>query len=1080
MRRCIATIAFVVALPLSLMAGSFVWTGEALDDEWDTDANWRGGSVPPIDGTAAVTLGPTNGATQGISHLSIGPDQDILTLTFTGTFQPYELSGGGDGTTLTIRGGLQYAPGGPAQSISDSDLQIALPQSQTWNVAAGSLTVYGNLSTNSEVTLTKRGAGELRLAGYGYMNSFDGTVLLKEGGLSLSTNYALGSGTLIIDGTDSTPWLGAGDYGSVMLFNAVELKGGTFQTRLHEALSLVGTVTLSADTTIAPQNHTPLYLSGTVTESGGARVLTVDGPGLVVLDGTGTYTGGTVVAHGALIFGNVNDIPPEGELRPTGDGYIGLGTPTADLVETYLPRFDKAGTTGIIGFDTDPTYDSANEFSGDVDLTGFAADVRLASTTRAILSGSLTPQGDTYRFGGGGGWIEVQSRLEDAGASEPRSLSVVSSADAPLTVRLNPRPQDTTDVYSGGTTVTQSALIFGPDGLPPAVYVANTLQPDLHLGPGGYIGLEDIGDLSTLNDFLARFPADTAQGIIGFDASGGSVTIYNASAVDLTGFTDPTFYLGTATAAAIMDTIQLPPATDAYRFAAYKGGELTVAGPLSNSEFTTRRVIIGDPDVPATFNDPTGANSGSLSTVKLMGNSGYTAGTTLYAGRLLVSQTNSADQPTTALGSGPLTVEPVNFTHDASLRPVLELGALTLSNPIVLNADLGLEAWADTNYTLTGSISGTGALFATTNPGTITLAGDNSFTGGITIGSGSVYGGKVIFASDTAAGGGVLTIESGTAEFTSAHPVIHGLAGNDYGDPVHLDSGVDELTIDQDVDTTYSGTIDANESAIVKTGTGRLTLRNANDYSGGTTVSGGTLVAGDNDALGSWRVTVDGGRLEAEHGTAISNRLNLVAGSIGGTGTFDLPNRLVIGANQMIAPGSRELSIPGTLTIGANGITFYSNGTYRWQLQSVAGGEGIGSDLLSVYDSGASLDSDEGVIAAGELVIDTSSGPFVVQPFSLGADGAHGSVTDFDPSRFYSWIIASASGGIVGFDTANLFVDTSQFLNVLDGGTFSLGLDGNGTKLRLDFTPVPEPSTWVLLGLGLAGLLLRARRRWSG
>jgi hypothetical protein len=59
----------------------------------------------------------------------------------------------------------------------------------------------------------------------------------------------------------------------------------------------------------------------------------------------------------------------------------------------------------------------------------------------------------------------------------------------------------------------------------------------------------------------------------------------------------------------------------------------------------------------------------------------------------------------------------------------------------------------------------------------------------------------------------------------------------------------------------------------------------------------------------------------------------------------------------------------------------------------------------------------------------------------------------------------------------------ASFLNPLGGGSFSLTLDGENNALFLNFTPVPEPSTYALLSLGLIGILLTAggwRRRLAG
>ena len=92
------------------------------------------------------------------------------------------------------------------------------------------------------------------------------------------------------------------------------------------------------------------------------------------------------------------------------------------------------------------------------------------------------------------------------------------------------------------------------------------------------------------------------------------------------------------------------------------------------------------------------------------------------------------------------------------------------------------------------------------------------------------------------------------------------------------------------------------------------------------------------------------------------------------------------------------------------------------------------------------------------------------------------------------WLVAFASSGLSGagnLATANIFTaannGTSGFSNPLAGGSFSLvqgntgGSPGTTNEVYLKFTAasaaiVPEPSTWALALLGLAGLAIVAIR----
>ncbi len=73
-------------------------------------------------------------------------------------------------------------------------------------------------------------------------------------------------------------------------------------------------------------------------------------------------------------------------------------------------------------------------------------------------------------------------------------------------------------------------------------------------------------------------------------------------------------------------------------------------------------------------------------------------------------------------------------------------------------------------------------------------------------------------------------------------------------------------------------------------------------------------------------------------------------------------------------------------------------------------------------------------------------------------------VNDFDPALSYTWPIATAAGGIEGFDPARFQIDPTGLQTIADG-TFALRQSDN--SLQLTYTPVPEPDTALLLGLAL-------------
>src|SRR5690606_32985243 len=117
-----------------------------------------------------------------------------------------------------------------------------------------------------------------------------------------------------------------------------------------------------------------------------------------------------------------------------------------------------------------------------------------------------------------------------------------------------------------------------------------------------------------------------------------------------------------------------------------------------------------------------------------------------------------------------------------------------------------------------------------------------------------------------------------------------------------------------------------------------------NNYTGTTTISGGTLVADHSAAFGTGAVTVNGGTLLVTHNAAISNPLNLVSGILGGNGGVQTAT---IGSNFTLAPG-----LTGSLgTMSFGHLELAGGGTLEWHLQDPAPSEGLGWDQVNIFSA---------------------------------------------------------------------------------------------------------------------------------
>ncbi|HGB2414683.1 TPA: autotransporter outer membrane beta-barrel domain-containing protein [Salmonella enterica subsp. enterica serovar 4,5,12:b:-] len=208
---------------------------------------------------------------------------------------------------------------------------------------------------------------------------------------------------------------------------------------------------------------------------------------------------------------------------------------------------------------------------------------------------------------------------------------------------------------------------------------------------------------------------------------------------------------------------------------------------------------------------------------------------------------------------------------------------------------------------LENTLSGSGSLVKT-GTGELTLSGDNTYSGGTTItggtltadhadslGSGDIDNSGVLKVGEgdlenTLSGSGSL-VKTGTGELTLS-------GGNDYSGGTTIIGGT--LTADH-ADSLGTGAVAnsgvlqvgegelentlSGSGSLVKTGTGELTLSGDNSYSGGTTIIGGTLTADHADSLGTGAVA-NSGVLQVGEGE-LENTLS-GSGSLVKTGTGEL------------------------------------------------------------------------------------------------------------------------------------------------------------------------------------------------
>ncbi|ECD0762312.1 fibronectin-binding autotransporter adhesin ShdA [Salmonella enterica subsp. enterica serovar Jukestown] len=299
------------------------------------------------------------------------------------------------------------------------------------------------------------------------------------------------------------------------------------------------------------------------------------------------------------------------------------------------------------------------------------------------------------------------------------------------------------------------------------------------------------------------------------------------------------------------------------------------------------------------------------------------------------------------------------------------LDADTSAMPDYLTINAGVDANDNTNYELSTGLSWyAGANSARAAHGTFTVDADSTFTVTSeldeTTATSDWDGSKL-----TKQGDGTLILSN---------------TGNDYGDTV-IDGGIlaakdaaslgtGDVTIAESATLALSqGTLDNNvtgEGQIVKSGSDELIVTGDNNYSGGTTISGGTLTADHADSLGSGDID-NSGVLKVGEGE-LENTL-FGSGSLVKTGTGELTlsgdntysGGTTIDDGVLIADHADSL---GTGAVANNGVLQVGEGELKNTLSGTGSLVKIGTGELTLsgdntYSSGTTID--DGVLIAANV-----------------------------------------------------------------------------------------------------------------
>ena len=861
------------------------------------------------------------------------------------------------------------------------------------NASGGTLTLASALMQNGIVNAANGGTLNVQMA---WQNN--GTLNVLSGG-------AVIGGTLTNTATGTVTNFGAinallVNQGRVVLGGLVSNLQQTQGTNtVSGSGSITGTATISGG--LFDLNG-GTYSNGQMILSGTGR-LTNNTPGAIFSGGlsnaatvavtANTFFNGPVVNTGALFF--------QGAIS---NALINAGSFTLNNNATLTAAPSNTGTFSVASGNT-LTVSPAWANSGTVVVTG------------GILAGGNFTNNATITGSG-----TLSSLLVN------QNLLVVTNGT--LTVTTAPINTGTFNLTAGSTLAVSPAWAnAGTVTLGGGYLVGGTLTNNLSVVGMGTISnlLVNAGNLTANNGLLTLAAAPVQNGNVSLTGSGtlsvaqawqnaGTITltggnltgstVTNTALISGNGVVSAGLVNNSGTLAVTGGTLTLTTApTQTGRVNVTSSGTLSVAqawqnagtitltgGGLAGSPVTNTALITGNGVVSAGLVN----NSGTLA---------VTGGTlTLTAAPTQNGTVNIASSGTLNIGQtwqngGTVTLAGGGLVGATVTNTVLIAGNGAIS---VAVANQGALRATNGTLTVTAAVSGTGTNFAE-NSGTLALFGVNSFTSPTWL-----NGGTVVITNDNNLGAGAAPVvfNNGGVLQTLTNVTLQAARGITLASNGTIDTRNQTMTV--------AGVISGN-GGLTKVGTGLLNLTGGDLYNGVTAIQGGTLAVNGSLASGGGTVTIYNG------------------GTLGGTGTL---NRAVVAlAGAVLSPGNS----PGTINVDS--YQWNAGGIYLWQVTNFTGTAGTttGWDLLNV--------ANQLTFAGG-----SSANPYIMDLATLGTGGVATNWSGLNGS----WQIATAAGGITGFDpTAFAFV-TTNFANPL-AGYFSVSLT-NATSLNLNYS---APFVWA-------------------
>ena len=495
-------------------------------------------------------------------------------------------------------------------------------------------------------------------------------------------------------------------------------------------------------------------------------------------------------------------------------------------------------------------------------------------------------------------------------------------------------------------------------------------------------------------------------------------------------------------------------------------------------------------------------------TLTLSGSNNYSGTTTITSGTLTASKIGS-------IGTGALTLSNATLSVPQGTVPA---SSVTITGDSTFISTSGWNLFKNFSGSGTLTLTGSGYLaFPDTNPAT-------NYTGDFIVGTNSDAG-TLALESDN-------VLNTATSIKAVKGRINWNEKSQSFNSFEYLDGNMQKMTgtLTLSNEFKYNSSTDLDVLAVIagsaqltKDGDGTLMLSGANSYSGGTTVSSGTLKLAGAGALGSGAVSVgEGAELEIAYDSS-ETAVNIPSITMGENSSFKVTSGTVTFGTEDVtlnnlSGAAGNISVEGAMTLNNDSQTKYIGAisadtikkTGDGTLQIYAAAKDMVDSSKFIVSSGR-LDMKEyftGSLEIGQKLGDDNyttaifspgnsvgtleiTGDFTLNPGSTlllefdetGADSLIVSgTTQFAQGSF---IILALAEGASPLPNQQVSFQLSPSIGTFDTAQLSYpsyltGMNYNPTtgvlSATVDANAVPEPSTWALMALGVIVLFLRKRR----